>query len=281
MSGHRHHGRRQAVKRGLARLETDAPAAGASLLIYHRIGAETRDELDVPKDQFLAQLDALEGHDVVSLDSALDRVERLDHRPSVVLTFDDGFADVYENAWPALRDRRVPFTIYLATAYMGERMVWEGSTAQGPHGMGMTWRQLEEMLASGLCTIGNHTHNHVRPEELSVAELDECSAVIEHHLGARPAHFTYPWGVVVPRMEAALRERFRSSSTGILGRNDPATDPARLTRIPVRQSDPIEFFEAKLTGTLRAERFYASLVSAAKLSSRLRARITDALNEHH
>jgi len=274
MSTQRQHGPRHAVKRGLALLEGDALAAGASLLIYHRIGAGTRDELDVPKDDFLAQLDALERHDVVSLDVALDRVERLDRSPSVVLTFDDGFADVYENAWPALRERRVPFTIYLATAYMGKRMVWEGSTAQGPHGMGMTWQQLEEMLDSGLCTIGNHTHNHVRPEELTVAELDECTAVIEQHLGVRPAHFTYPWGVVVPPMEPALRERFRSSSTGILGRNDQSTDPARLKRIPVRQSDPIEFFEAKLTGTLRAERLYAGVVAAAKVPGRLRSALS-------
>ena len=271
MSGHRHHGGRERVKRNLARLEWGLPAAGLSLLIYHRIGAETQDELDVPKDQFLAQLRALEDHDVISLDEGLDRVERRDPTPSVVLTFDDGFRDVYENAWPALRERRLPFTIYLTTAYMGEQMVWEGSTAQGPPGMGMTWRQLEEMLASGLCTIGNHTHNHVRPEKLTVDELDQCSAVIEHHLGVRPVHFTYPWGVVVPRMEAALRERFRSSSTGILGRNDPSTDFARLKRIPVRQSDPIDFFKAKVTGTLRAERLYAGIVAAAKIPGRLRS----------
>lgn len=274
------HGARSVVKRGLTRVEGNGSAAGASLLIYHRIGASTQDELDVPKEQFLAQLAALEKHDVVSLDSALDRIERLDRRPSVVLTFDDGFADVYENAWPALRERQLPFTVYLATAYMGEPMVWEGSTAQGPHGMGMTWRQLEEMLASGLCTIGNHTHNHVRPEELTVAELDECSAVIEDHLGVRPAHFTYPWGVMVPDIEPALRERFRSSSTGILGRNGPATDPARLNRIPVRQSDPIGFFEAKLAGALRAERLYAGLVWAAKAPGRLRNYITGAAELH-
>ena len=59
MSAQRHHGRRQAVKRGLALLESDAPAAGASLLIYHRIGAGTQDELDVPKEQFLAQLNIM------------------------------------------------------------------------------------------------------------------------------------------------------------------------------------------------------------------------------
>ncbi len=270
MISERHYATRSVVKGALAKLGEASSTKGATLLIYHRVGAGTRNELDVPKEDFLAQLDLLEEHDVVSLDEALDRIDRRDARPSVVLTFDDGFADVYDNAWPALRERSVPFTIYLATAYMGQRMTWEGSTARGPHGRGLTWRQLEEMLSSGLCTIGNHTHNHTPAPDLSVEELDLCTEAIEHHLGVRPAHFTYPWGVVVPRMEDALRARFRSSSTGILGRNDPSTDPARLRRIPVRQSDPIEFFEAKLTGSLVPERLYGAVVAAAKVPGRVR-----------
>ena len=63
-----------------------------------------------------------------------------------------------------------------------------------------------------------------------------------------PRHFTYPWGVPVPAMEPALRARFRSASTGDLGRNLPDTDRVRLARVPVRQSDPERFFAAKLTG---------------------------------
>lgn len=255
---------RTGMKRGLATLEGRASATGLSLLIYHRVGAGTQDELDVPLNAFRAQLDAVAGHDIVSLDLALDRLDQGVTDPSVVLTFDDGFADVYHNAWPLLRERRMPFTVYLASAYMGERMVWEGSTAQGPHGQGMTWAQLEEMIGSGLCTIGNHTHTHVRPDYLTAEELDRCSDTVERHLGVRPGHFTYPWGVPVPAMEGALAARFRSSSTGVLGRNVPDTDRQRLRRIPVRQSDPLPFFEAKLIGDLRAERSYARLVDAAK-----------------
>lgn len=260
---------RRWVKEVLARTESTTPTSGASLLIYHRVGAGTEDELDVRLDQFVDQLDTLASHDVVSLDTALDRIEARDSRHSVVLTFDDGFADVYDNAWPVLRERQLPFTVYLASAYMGRTMVWEGSTAQGPHGIGMAWKQLEEMISSGLCTIGNHTHNHVRPEALVETELDECSDTIERHLGVRPAHFTYPWGVPVPHMEDALRRRFRSSSTGTLGRNTPTTDPVRLKRIPVRQSDPLPFFKAKLTGHLRAERVYSRMVQGAKAPRQL------------
>ena len=255
---------RVGVKRALAALDSAVPSTGASLLIYHRVGAGTRDELDVTAEQFRAQLDALTEHDVLALDEALDRLDRGESDPSVVLTFDDGFADAYDNAWPLLRERQVPFTIYLASAYMGERMVWPASTAKGPYGQGMTWTQLEEMVESGLCTIGNHTHSHVRPEVLTVEELDECTAVIEHRLGVTPRHFTYPWGIPVPELEPALTARFRSSSTGVLGRNDAETDRNRLRRIPVRQSDPLPFFEAKLAGGLRAERAYGRVVDSVK-----------------
>ncbi|HHU09001.1 MAG TPA: polysaccharide deacetylase family protein [Intrasporangiaceae bacterium] len=258
-----HHPRRL-IKWLLASAGSSEAETGASLLIYHRIGAGTRDELDVPTAAFIAQLDVLSEHDIVGLDTALDRLDGGASEHSIVLTFDDGFADVYENAWPHLRDRHLPFTVYLASAYMGEQMVWEGSSAKGARGMGVTWHQLEEMLDSGLCTIGNHTHTHVRPEELTTAELDECNEVIERHLGVRPAHFTYPWGVPVPALEQELALRFRSSSTGLLGRNGPETHRQRLRRIPVRQSDPQRFFEAKLQGDLRGERAYERIVHSTK-----------------
>lgn len=257
-------GTRARVKKILSALQRKTSPSGATLLIYHRIGGGTTDELDLPADAFARQIDLLGGHDVVSLDAALDRLDAGSTTPSVVLTFDDGFADVYANAWPVLRERRLPFTIYLASAYVSETMQWEGSTAKGAAGRGLSWDELGEMVESGLCTVGNHTHNHVRPEVLSEAEVDACTEAIETNLTVTPRHFTYPWGIPVPSMEGALRARFRSASTGVLGRNQPGVDPIRLTRVPVRRSDPDRFFTAKLSGNLAAERVYARLVSAAK-----------------
>lgn len=255
---------RRGLKRVLGTLSGRSPAQGATVLIYHRIGGGTTDELDLPTGVFARQLDLLASHKVLSLDDALDRLDVGDTRPSVVLTFDDGFEDVYREAWPLLRERRLPFTIYLATAYVGATMKWEGSTAKGVAGHGLTWEQLAEMVGSGLCTLGNHTHHHVPPEALTAEELDECSAAIREHLGVTPEHFTYPWGVPVPGREELLRARFRSASTGGLGRNLPDTNRMRLKRVPVRQSDPERFFIAKLVGNLAPERAYALIVRAVK-----------------
>lgn len=256
---------RTTVKERLAGLGGRRAATGASLLIYHRIGGGTSNELDLDVDAFRRQMDLLSEHDVVSLDRALDRLEAGDVSPSIVLTFDDGFDDVYENAWPLLRERTLPFTIYVATNYMGSTMQWEGATATGPAGRGLSWEHLEEMVASGLCTLGNHTHSHVRPEHLTEAELDACTETLQQRLGVTPRHFTYPWGIPVPAKEPALRMRFRSASTGELGRNRPGVDPMRLRRIPVRRTDPDSFFVAKLVGNLGPERAYASMVRMAKL----------------
>ena len=259
-----HRSARRRLKQTLAVVAGDRATSGASLLIYHRVGGGTSDELDLPLGSFARQLEVLDGHDVLSLDAALDRLDVGDTRPCVVLTFDDGFEDVYANAWPLLRDRRLPFTVYLASGLVSRPMVWEGSTATGTGGRGMSWSQLAEMLDSGLCTIGNHTHRHVRPEVLSEADIDECNAAVERHLGVAPTHFTYPWGIPVPHIEPALRARFRSASTGELGRNLPGADHIRLLRVPVRQSDPDAFFAAKLVGDLWPERVYSGVVRLGK-----------------
>jgi hypothetical protein len=112
--------------------------------------------------------------------------------------------------------------------------------------------------------VANHTHTHARPERLTEAELDQCDAEVERQVGVRPRHFAYPWGIPVPAMETALRARYRTAVTGAVGRNVPGVDPMRWSRVPVRRTDPVEFFRAKLVGRLGPERAYASLVAMAK-----------------
>jgi peptidoglycan/xylan/chitin deacetylase (PgdA/CDA1 family) len=256
-------GGRAALKRRLAAVTGRRPAAGLTVLIYHRVGGGTPDERDLPVEAFRAQMDVLTRYRVLSLDDALAELAVGDDRPKVVITFDDGFADVHSPALPILEERGLPFTLYVATGYLGGLMHWDGSTAKAP-GPALTWDQLGEVAASPLCTIGNHTHNHVRPERLTEEELDACSEALSSRLGVTPRHFAYTWGIAVPAMEPALRARFASAVTGVVGRAAPGADPLRLPRVPVRGSDPIEFFEAKLTGHLLPERTYALIVAAAK-----------------
>lgn len=238
------------------------------MLIWHRIAGGTGDELDSPLPTFRAELDALvaSGIDVLALDAALDRLDAGDPTPSVVLTFDDGFADVAEHAHPLLAERRLPYTVYVAAGLLGGSMRWEGSTGASQGAPAMTWDQLGVLHASGLVTIGNHTFDHAGPDEVDEAQLDRCNAAIVAHLGeeARPRHFAWTWGVEVPALRPAIEQRFRSAATGVLGRNPPGTDLLALRRVPVRRTDPLPFFAAKLRGSLVPERAYDAAVRLAK-----------------
>ena len=241
-------------------------AKGATILIHHRVGGGTSDELDLPVAALEAQLDHLvdAGHDVVSLDAALDRLAAGDPSPTVVLTFDDGFRDVHANAWRLLHERELPFTIYLTAGLVGGDMRWEGSTATSQGAPALSWDEVAEMCATGLCTVGNHTWDHAGPDTVDEDQLDRCSDLVEARLGERPRHFAWTWGVPVDHLRSAVAERFRSAATGHLGRNGPGCDVLALRRVPVRATDPLPFYRAKLQGRLLPERAYAALVAAAK-----------------
>jgi peptidoglycan/xylan/chitin deacetylase (PgdA/CDA1 family) len=260
---------RTSVKMALGRLGSlgpRRPIKGATLLIHHRVGGGTADELDLPRQSLQQQLDLLvdDGHDVLSLDAALDRLDSGDPSPSVVLTFDDGFHDLYEQAWPLLRERGLPFIVYLTAGLVGQELRWEGSVAASQGAPAVTWDELGEMHASGLCTVGNHTWDHAGPDTVDEDQLDRCSDLIEAHIGVRPRHFAWTWGIEVPELRPAIAARFRSAATGELGRNEPGGDTLALRRVPVRATDPLAFYRAKLQGRLLPERAYAALVSGAK-----------------
>lgn len=259
---------RSATKQSLAVLCSldRRPATGATILTYHRVGGSTLDELDLAPARLAAQLDQLVhgGHDVVSLDAALDRLDAEDPTPAVVLTFDDGFADVFTAAWPLLQERCLPFTIYLTAGLVEGTMRWEGSTAASQGADALRWDQIATMQASGLCTVANHTWDHAAPDRVDADQLDRCSDEIERRLGHRPTHFAWTWGVPVSTLLPAVRDRFRSAATGAIGRNTSTDDRWALRRVPVRRTDPPAFFEAKLRGGLVAERAYDALVGGVK-----------------
>ena len=155
---------------------------GPRILIYHQVGTNLGREMEIATEAFADQIRYLEAEGtIVSLNDAIARMGTPDDDRLFVLTFDDGYADMHANAFPLLRDRRIPFTLYITTLPI------EDSTATQPGASPLTWEHLEEMVESGLATIGAHTHSHPDLRFLSAdavaAELDESNALIFDRLG--------------------------------------------------------------------------------------------------
>ena len=99
------------------------------ILSYHRVVADFAAEakrslytLNIEQKTFRAHLEALqESHDVVSLEEALSVLEGKEQsaRDVAVVTFDDGYRDVYTHAFPVMRDMRIPGVIYVPSSFVG------------------------------------------------------------------------------------------------------------------------------------------------------------------
>jgi peptidoglycan/xylan/chitin deacetylase (PgdA/CDA1 family) len=102
---------------------------GLLILMYHSVGKPNLlgRALRVSAENFSAQLDYLSRRfQVVSLESAVERLRRGEALPenAVALTFDDGFQDTYEIAFPILRERRLPATVFVAESVLHRRSLW-------------------------------------------------------------------------------------------------------------------------------------------------------------
>jgi peptidoglycan/xylan/chitin deacetylase (PgdA/CDA1 family) len=246
------------------------PAAGVTVVIYHRVGGGSSSEVDLDPAAFLAHLRCLaEHHDVVTLDDAVDlltesRALVAGAKRPVVITFDDGTVDFCDTVVPLLVEFQLPATLYAATQFIdtGQPFPWGAPPA--------SWAGLRDAASTGLVTIGSHTHTHAlldRADQGVIAdELDRSIDLIGEHIGTPPAHFAYP--KALPGSSAAEAEVHRRFTTAALARsrvNEPGkTDLHRLWRTPIQRSDGFEFFASKAAGGLRLEGELRALVAKVK-----------------
>ncbi|BCS95871.1 polysaccharide deacetylase [Desulfoluna limicola] len=170
----------------------------AVIFMYHRFGDSRYPSTNVRMDQFKAQLAYLEegGFHVAPLGevaAALKKGEALQEK-TVVITMDDAYATVYDNAWPLLKEKGWPFTVFVATDAV-DRNSREY----------MSWDQMREMKQHGV-QFGNHTATHpymVRMEageteaqwrDRLTADVRKGQRRLEEELGETPLLFAYPYG---------------------------------------------------------------------------------------
>lgn len=209
-----------------------------TLIGWHRIG-DAGDGLTTTLDGFRRHLDVLDdwGARVLPLDEAVARLRAGTLPPrAVVLTFDDGYASVVEQAWPILRGRRWPATMFMVSGYLdpGLRLPWDEGCPDAELVRLMSRGQLEEAAVSGL-DIGSHTVNHpwlpTRDAGELRRELTDSRAQLEDLLHRRIDSVAYPAGGWTSTVrDAADRAGYTTGITVDRGINTADVDGLTLRR---------------------------------------------------
>jgi peptidoglycan/xylan/chitin deacetylase (PgdA/CDA1 family) len=231
-------GLRVAAKTVFAAVDLVLPRLrGPRILIYHQVGSGRTHEMNVTTEAFRRQLDWMQSHgEIVSLEEAVKRRGEPNADRLFVLTFDDGYRDVFVNAFPLMSAERIPFTLYLTSGPIEnpeQFPAWPGDP--------LTWHQVGSMIDSGLVTVGAHTHTHPDLRHLTesavVEELERSNELIAKQAGVVPEHFTYPKGWWSASADEEVRARYITATLGG-GTGDTASpDLYRMNRLPIQLSD--------------------------------------------
>lgn len=221
------------------------------ILMYHAVEASLRPprykHFYVQAQEFAWQMRALKraGYTALSfpqLAEALDGVSPLPSRP-VLLTFDDGYANLLPHVHPLLRELGFPYTVFLVPGKIGGTNDWVAAEGYEPTPL-LGWNDIHTMQSEGGAHFQAHTMTHSRLSRLPIEEarheMQACKDALEQRLQARVTTLCYPYGDVNDAVRDAAGEAgYQMAVTTQTGRVRQGDDRLRLPRLSVTHVPPL------------------------------------------
>ena len=225
------------------------------ILMYHRVtteGPESLARYRTTPAAFTAQMRWLRKHGYYPVTSHDILAHWTGGRPfkgrPVMITFDDGYRDFQELAWPILRAHDFTAEVMIVTDCVGGAATWDSE--HGPPAPLMDWPQIQALAAAGV-RFGSHMASHSHMEGLSsrqiALEAARSQAVLERAVGEPCFSIAAPFGESSDRFVRIARScGYKVGLTVEPGLAGVGNDPLRLPRIEVHGGWSIDAFESAL-----------------------------------
>ena len=223
---------------------------GVRILAYHGVELVPSNSYAVSLSNFENQMQYLKNEfNVISLPQYLNILVNGESFPSdtVILTFDDGFQNFFEVAYPILKKHQLPATCFVITSKVVSTDVDF-----------MHWAELQELVKDGLVNIGSHTVFHRSVSSLDDSELNweigRSKYILEKGLGVAVQFFSYPYGTTrdynLHCIEVISHFGYRLACTSVNGPNWKCTKPFKLRRTKIEWGDNFPTFKKILKGAM-------------------------------
>jgi peptidoglycan/xylan/chitin deacetylase (PgdA/CDA1 family)/GT2 family glycosyltransferase len=211
-----------------------------SFLMYHDVSTRSGlGEWNVPPARFREHMRALadEGFQAIALEDWIAWVrdtKPLPPRP-VVLTFDDGYADLNDNVFPVLEEHGFKAVVYIVTEQVGGKNQWDIGKGY-PEVPLMRAEDIAHWAARGV-EFGSHSCTHADLTTLPDPELEReivaSATTLMEVTGRKVASFAYPHGRYDDRVLRLVRQTYPSAVSSRYGIASLAGDRYLIERNPV------------------------------------------------
>ena len=144
----------------------------------------------------------------------------------ILLTIDDAFMSFYENAWPILKQEKIPFILFVSTEAVGNKGY-------------MNWPQIKEVEKEEFAYIGNHSHSHDYLTKFTfqkfVEDIEKSISIFNNKLGYNPIFFSYPFGEYNLEHKNYVSKNFEFAFGQHSGVIDLNKDKYELPRFPINE----------------------------------------------
>jgi len=190
------------------------------------------------------------GYQGMSLREAVPYIQGERTGKVAAISFDDGFANVLENAAPILQEHGFTATNFIVANNIGSRNSWDRVLGVATADC-MTIDQLKEWAALGH-EVGSHTLDHVHltqvDDDEAARQMRQSRQALEDLTGYPVQGFAYPYGEHVQKHRRMVREAgFSYAVTTERRRSRVGDDVFGLPRLTIRRNDTWLQFIAKCT----------------------------------
>ena len=197
--------------------------------MYHRFEENKYPSTNIRIDAFLEHLKIIETNKIhfVNPKNFENELRNNKNQRKILLTVDDGFASFYQNAWPILKKKKIPFILFVSTREVGAFNY-------------MTWDQIREIDKEEFVEIGNHSHTHEylvdENQELILEDIKKSMSIFKKELGKNSEFFSYPFGEYSLKFKNIIKSLgFRFAFGQHSGVMDETKDFYELPRYPINE----------------------------------------------
>tara|TARA_A100001015_G_scaffold298358_1_gene380993 strand:+ start:4414 stop:5346 length:933 start_codon:yes stop_codon:yes gene_type:complete len=197
--------------------------------MYHRFEENKYPSTNIKINDFLKHIKIIQENNInfINPNKFEDELKNNKKQRKILLTIDDGFSSFYENAWPILKEKKIPFILFVSTREVGAFNY-------------MTWDQIREISKEDFVEIGNHSHTHEylvdEKSEIIKADIEKSISIFKRELGKNSVFFSYPFGEYSIEFKNIIKSlNFKYALGQHSGVMDETKDFYELPRYPINE----------------------------------------------